>query len=70
MEMVINSGRIQYFDQYGSGPYLKPVHIGRLSPIGLGLHSIESHDMSGCFIRGFIIDFQFIVNNCCENVII
>ena len=30
---MINSGRIQYFVQYGSGPYLKPVHIGSLSPI-------------------------------------
>ena len=30
--MVIHSGRIQNYDQYGSGPYLKPVHIGSLSP--------------------------------------
>ena len=25
--MAINSGRIQYYDQYGSGPYLMPVHV-------------------------------------------
>ena len=30
--MVIKSGRIQYFVQYGSGPYLQLVHIGSLSP--------------------------------------
>ena len=30
---MINSGRIQYFVQYGSGPYLKPVYIGSLSTI-------------------------------------
>ena len=27
-----NSGRNQYFVQYGYGPYFKPVHIGSLSP--------------------------------------
>ena len=29
---MINSGTIRYFVQYGSGPYLKTVHIGSLSP--------------------------------------
>ena len=32
MENGDKLGRIQSFDQYGSGPYLKPVHIGSLSP--------------------------------------
>ena len=28
---MIKSGRIQYFVQYGSGPYLQLVHIGSIS---------------------------------------
>ena len=30
---MINSGMLQYFVQYSSSPYLKPVHIESLSPI-------------------------------------
>ena len=32
---MINSGRLQYFVQYSSSPYLKPVHIESLSPTNL-----------------------------------
>ena len=49
---MINSGRLQYFVQYSSSPYLKPVHIESLSPtmevagwvkVSLGFFWVENH---------------------------